>query len=91
MRMRGMGSVFRRRYRDRDGNLVLTKTFTIQYLVGGRAKRESTRFTKKKEALDFLKQRLSDLHAGRVSIRADLTFEDLSKLIVTDYKNNGRK
>jgi site-specific recombinase XerD len=86
-----MGSVFQRRYRNRDGESVLTKTFTIQYLVNGRAKRESTPFTKKKEAIDFLKQRLSDLQAGRVSIRADLTFEDLSKLIVTDYKNNGRK
>ena len=91
MRMRGMGSVFQRRYRDRHGDSTLTKTFTIQYLVNGRVRRESTPFTKKKEAIEFLKQRLTDLHAGRVSIRADLTFEDLSKLIVTDYKNNGRK
>jgi integrase len=91
MRMRGMGSVFQRRYRNRKGESVLTKTFTIQYLVSGRVKRESTPFTKKKEAIDFLKQRLSDLQAGRVSIRADLTFEDLSKLIVIDYKNNSRK
>jgi len=89
--MRGMGSVFQRRYRDRSGGPALTKTFTIQYLVNGRVRRESTPLTKKKEAIDFLKQRLSDLQAGRVSIRADLTFEDLSKLIVTDYKNNGRK
>ena len=86
-----MGSVFQRRYRNRKGESVLTKTYTIQYLVSGRVKRESTPFTKKKEAIDFLKQRLSDLQAGRVSIRANVTFEDLSKLIVTDYKNNGRK
>jgi site-specific recombinase XerD len=54
-------------------------------------KREFTEFTNKNDAISYLKQRLSDLQAGRVSIRADVTFDDLATLILTDYRNNGRK
>src|SRR5512139_2097828 len=88
---KGLGSVFQRRYRDRHGHLAKTRNFYIQYMVLGRTRRESTPFTTKTEAVNFLKQRVSDLQAGRVSIRADLAFEDLAKLIVTDYRNNGRR
>jgi integrase len=91
MRMRGMGSVFQRCYRDRSGRSVKTTNFYIQYSVNGRTKRESTEFTKKNDAINYLKQRLADVDAGRVSIRADLSFDDLAKVIVTDYKNNSRK
>jgi site-specific recombinase XerD len=91
MRMRGMGSVFQKRYRDRTGRVLKTTNFYIQFAVNGRMKRETTEFTKKNDAINYLKQRLSDLQAGRVSIRADVTFDDLAKLIITDYKNNGRK
>jgi integrase len=87
-----LGSVFRKRYRDRHGVKQLTANWYIEYQLPGRPRsiREATPFTKKADAQRLLKQRLGDASAGRVCLQPDTTYEDLEKLIVSDYAINGR-
>src|SRR4051794_36653519 len=89
--MRGMGSVFRRVYKDRHGKPAETTNWWIQYKIGHRTKREPTPYTLKTKAIKLLQQRTAAAAAGKLTVNEDPTFETLADIIVTDYKNNGRK
>src|SRR2546422_8800075 len=67
--MRGMGGVFKR-----------GPVWWIRYGHRGRKYRESSRSPERADALALLKQRLADVHRGRLSGLAEerVTFEDLS-------------
>ena len=67
--MRGMGGVFKR-----------GPVWWIRYGHRGRKYRESSKSPERADALALLKQRLADLHRGRLSGLAEerVTFEDLS-------------
>jgi site-specific recombinase XerD len=88
---KGAGSVFQRTYRDAHGRKKRTKNWYIEYVVGGRTIREATAYTKRSDAIEFLKKRVSDGLNGKIVLSNQVTFDDLKDLIVNDYRNNGRK
>ncbi|MGE0445129.1 MAG: tyrosine-type recombinase/integrase [Vicinamibacterales bacterium] len=87
----GFGSVFQRTYRDAKGKLRKTKNWYIEFVSGNRTIREATQFTKRSDAAEFLKQRVADAMAGKIPLAKGVTYDDLAELIVTDYRNNGRR
>lgn len=88
---KGAGSVFQRTYRDAHRRKKRTKNWYIEYVVGGRTIRESTEYTKRSDAIEFLKKRVSDGLTGKIVLSNQITFDDLKDLIVNDYRNNARK
>jgi site-specific recombinase XerD len=88
---RGSGSVFQRTYRDGRGKLRKTHNWYIEFVAGNRTVREATEFTKRSDAAEFLKTRISEALAGKVVLAKHVTYEDLRALIITDYTNNRRK
>lgn len=88
----GMGRVFRPKYTDRHGERRRSRTWWLDYSIGGDRVRESAKTTLKKEATRLLHQRLAE--RGRGVNRRDLekvTFADLEALIVADYAKNARR
>jgi hypothetical protein len=53
--------------------------------------RESTDFTTRSDATEFLKKRIADALGGKVVLSRNVMYDDLRDLILTDYENNGRK
>lgn len=88
---KGAGSVFQRTYRDAHGRKKRTTNWYIEYVVGGRTVREPTEYTKRSDAIEFLKKRVSDALTGKIVLSNQVTFDDLQNLIINDYRNNGRK
>ncbi len=90
---RGQGMVYRPTYRDKKtGKKKRSKVWWVQYSIGGKRERESTRTTVHSEAVRFLHQRLAE--RGRGVSQRDLekvTLEDLEALILADYKKNQRR
>ncbi len=83
-RERGDGSLYRR-----PG----TRYWWIAYSVAGKRVPESTGTTNRREAADVLRDRLSKVAAGQVTVQrpSRLTFEDLRAGLVEDYKQRGRR
>jgi len=88
---KGSGSVFQRSYRNAKGKLCKTTNWYIEFVQGNRTVREATEFTKRSDAAEFLKKRVSDALGGKVVLSKNVTYDDLRALIITDYTNNGRK
>lgn len=65
----------------------------VQYGVRGKNYRESSKSTKKKDAVALLKRRMAEQGAGKfIGPDAErVTFDDLAELITSDYKANGRR
>jgi hypothetical protein len=63
---KGAGSVFQRTYRDAHGRKMRTKNWYIEYVAGGRTIREATEYTKRSDAIEFLKKRVSDGLNGKI-------------------------
>lgn len=78
----GMGGVFQR-----------GTVWHIRYSFRGKQFRESTHSTKRADAVKLLRQRLAEIGAGRlIGPSAErVTFDDLAKLILDDYRVNDRK
>lgn len=78
----GTGRVYQR------GNI-----WWVQYGYRGETHRESSRSTKKKDAVDLLRRRLEEMGRGQlVGPSAErILFEDLVEMIETDYRVNKRK
>ena len=81
-----MGQVFQRKYKAADGTLKKCKTWTIRWYRGGRAHEESTKFTRKGDALNQLKLRNGDLAKGKPITAAQfkLTFDDAVQTVLND-------
>src|SRR5205823_7962351 len=62
---KGAGSVFQRTYRDARGRKKRTNNWYVEYVVGGRTIREATEYTKRSDAIEFLKERVSDGLSGK--------------------------
>jgi site-specific recombinase XerD len=88
---KGSGSVFQRVYRDSKGKIRKTSNWSIEFVAGNRTVRESTDFTKRTDAAELLRKRMSDALGGKIVLSRNVTFDDLRNLIVIDYQNNGRK
>src|SRR5262245_26734001 len=89
----GQGQIFRRTYKAKDGMIKTCATWTIRWYRNGRPHEESTKFTRKGDALNLLKLRHGDVAKGKPITAAQfkLTFDDAAKTVIDDYKVNGRR
>src|SRR5262245_21319980 len=79
---RGLGRIYQR-----------GRTWWVQYHFRGRLFRETTGSADQSAAVKLLKRRLGEMGRGVLvgpSVERT-TFEDLAKLLISDYKVNGRK
>ena len=92
--MRGFGSVFRTKWRDKkSGEWRYSPRCTIKYYRNGEPIRESTSFINEADAWKLLKKRHSEIAAGR-PVGPDVektTLEDMAVILKDDYKANKRK
>lgn len=82
MRNRGLGGIYQR-----------GKIWWIHYSIGGKQRMESSGSEVKRQALDLLRQRLSEIERGELvgAEARDLRFEDLAQKLDSDYVRNGRR
>ena len=87
------GSIYRPKYRDKNGDLVESQVYWVKYYKDGKPLRESTRATDYDEAVAFLADRMSDVTKGKTpNIKLNrVKFNDLSEDFLRDYRINGRK
>lgn len=87
------GYVYRPKYTTPEGERKRSSKYWIGYSVGGKKVREPANTTSKREAEQFLAERLADRGKGGPLGRdlAKITFGDLKEIILADYKRNGRK
>ncbi len=91
---RGDGMVYRPTYVDkRTGERKAASIWWIQYSVDGIRFRESSNLRSRQEAKAFLQQRLEAAARGQpVGAKVGkATFEDLAKILLDDYRANGRR
>src|SRR5450755_1333645 len=91
---RGDGLVYHPTYIDkRTGERKTASIWWVQYFVKGTRFRESSNSRSRPEAEAFLQQRLKAAAQGNpVGPKAGkTTFEDLAKILLDDYRANGRR
>ena len=88
-----MGTIYRRRWRDRDGNMKEGKIWWIKYFRRGKPYYESSRSIKHKDALRLLQKREGETAVGKIPgiVFERVHFDELASDYLTDYKINGRK
>jgi integrase len=88
-----MGTIYRRKFKDKNGNTREGKTFWIKYYHGGKPIYESTKSDKWADAANLLKQREGDAASGKPpGVRFDkVMFAELVEDILEDYKLKGQK
>jgi integrase len=97
-----MGSIYRRKWKDKNGNIKEGKILWIKYYdrngkpireSTGRTNRESTGSTKDSDAKKLLKRREGEISNGKLpGIYFDrVKFDELAEDFLTDYRINGKK
>ena len=88
-----MGYLYKRKSKDKNGNVREGPTYWVKYYRDGRPIRESTGTTNERKALKFLTIREGDVAKGLpVLPRVDrVRFEELVEDLLNEYRNNGRK
>lgn len=92
-RRRGLGWIYQPPY-TRNGEQKRVNVWWIQYCVRGKVYRESSKSTRRQDAVNLLKKRLGESTQGRLVAPADaskVTFEHLAAGYLDDYQVNGRK
>jgi len=93
-RPRGLGSIYQPAYRNRKtGESRSVAVWWVQYSFRGRVYRESSNSTNRTDAVKLLRRRLAEMGRGRV-LGPDIertTFEDLVRMLLDDYRANGRR
>jgi integrase len=85
-----MGSIYRPKYKDRNGKKRESAVYWIQFCTGGKVHRESTETADLEEAKEYLiKPQGEALTAG--SSPSKVTFGELAAAEISDYETNGRK
>lgn len=86
-----MGSIYRPKYNDRQGNKRQSSIWWIQYYAHGHKIREATDTTDYSEAKDILKQKEADSTKGRItkSMCRNVLFSEIASLVEKDYELNG--
>lgn len=88
-----MGSIYKKKWKNKDGVTVEGRIFWIQYYRNGRACRESSGSAKESDAKRLLKLREGDVARG-VPITPKvgrIRFKELAEDVVNDYKINGKR
>jgi len=91
---RGLGLVYQPVYIDkRTGERKTAATWWVQYSVRGKRYRESSGSANRNAAIKLLKYRLGAAAQGKpIGPNVDRTrFEDLARMLVEDYRANGRR
>jgi hypothetical protein len=88
-----MGSVFRPKYRGKDGTPIESAVWWIKYYRHGKAYRESAKSEKETEARKLLKLREGEISKGKLPgiFFERVTFSELAEDIKRDYTLNGMK
>lgn len=88
-----MGTVYRRRYQDKAGNIKEGKTWWIKFYKNGEPFFESSESDKKSVATELLKKREGEIAEGKNpgSCFKKVKFDDLKKDFLTDYRINKKK
>ena len=87
-----MGSIYRRKWKDKDGNIREGEILWIKYYRNGKPIRESTGSTKDADAKRLLKKREGEISQGKLpGIYFDrVKFDELAEDFLSDYKINGK-
>jgi len=89
-----MGSIYRRKWKDKNGNTKEGKILWIKYYDrNGKPIRESTGSTKDADAKRLLKKREGEISSGKLpGIYFDrVRFDELAEDILADYRINNKK
>jgi integrase len=88
-----MGSIYKRKWKDKDGTIHETEVWWIKYYRDGKPIRESSESTRESEAKSLLKMREGDVAKGvPVMPRATrVKFQELAEDVTNDYKVNGQR
>jgi integrase len=86
-----MGSIYRPKYKDRNGQKRQSSVWWVQYYSRGRKIRESTDTEDFGDAKEYLKRREGDATRGRItkSMERKVLFSELAELVEKDYELNG--
>ena len=90
---RGLGFVYQPTYVDkRTGERRTAATWRVQYPIRGKRFRESSGSSNQADAVKLLKRRIGEAAQGKpVGPNVErTTFEDLARILLDDYKANGR-
>jgi len=87
-----MGSIYKPKYRRKDGTVAESAVYWCKYFVNGQPRRESTLKTTERAAIGVLRVKEGDAEKGLVVLHKvnRKTVGDLLKDVVTDYKNHER-
>ena len=94
MRKKGEGSVYRPTYRDKRGNLKHSSVWWINFRdKQGKSHFQSAQTRNKSDAVRVLKRRLAEVALDRFTPPAieKVTFDDLAKILLNDYRVNKRR
>lgn len=88
-----MGMIYKRKYKDKNGNVREGKTYWIKYYRDGKPYRESTKSKKEADAKRLLKKREGEIAQGKIpGVYFDkVGFSDLADGFIYDYEINERK
>ncbi len=88
-----MGSIYRRRYKTKSGEIKESPTWWLKYYRDGRPLRESSGSSREGDAKRLLKLREGDIVRGvPITPRVGrIKFTELAKAVVSDYRVNGKR
>jgi integrase len=88
-----MGTIYRRKFKDKNGNTKEGKTFWIRYQHNAKPVYESTKSTKWADAANLLRLREGEIAGGRPPGNTfdKVMFSELVQGIKEDYKLKGQK
>jgi hypothetical protein len=92
-RSKGLGFLYQPKYHDRTGEIQTSPTWWISVSHRGHRIRMSSGSQKHADAVKVLKSKLAEMGSGRPVIPnvERTSFEDLAKMLVDDYRANGRR
>ena len=88
-----MGSIYKRKFKDKNGKTKEGKTYWIRYQHNGKPVYESAKSTKWADAANLLKLREGEIAAGKPpGNRYDkIMFKELVQALKEDYKLKGQR
>lgn len=88
-----MGSIYRPKYKDRQGKFVESNVWWVKYYSNGKPFRESSKSKKKGNAERLLKLREGQIAEHRFpGLRVEkITFDELAEGLLSDYQEKRRK